>query len=99
MGNLYVKDGTPVGSEHLCKSCTWGQYTMGYRDSDVLVICTNTNPNTRMPFVVHQCSEYQDRFRPDWEQMKRLAIEVEPTRTSRKTSGFSLTKVLRPVKR
>jgi hypothetical protein len=89
MGKLFVKNGTPVGNEHLCKSCTWGQVTIGYRESDVLAICTNTNPNIKLPFIVHECSEFQDKSRPDWEQMEKLAIEIAPVRVSKKTKGFN----------
>lgn len=90
MGKLYVKNGTPVGNEHLCKSCTWGQYTVGYRESDVLAICTNTNPNIKLPFTVYSCSEFEDKSRPDWEQMEKLAIEIAPIRVSKKTKGFNV---------
>ena len=38
MGKLNVKNGTPVGREHLCKRCTWGQFMTGYRESDLVVI-------------------------------------------------------------
>ena len=96
MGQLNIQNGTPVGSEHLCKSCSWGQYTTGYRESDVLVICTNTNPNTRVPFVVNQCSEYYDKLRPDWEQMEKLAIQIQPVRVSKKTRGFQIPDKFRP---
>ena len=99
MGKLNVRNGTPVGSEHLCKSCVWCQYTRGYRETDVLVICTNTSPNLKVPFPVHECSEYEDKAKPDWEQMKKLAIEVAPTRTSRKTAGFRIAEVSAPVRR
>lgn len=89
MGKLHVKNGTPVGNEHLCKSCSWGQFTTGYRESDVLAFCTNTSPNFRVPFAVHECSEFQNKSRPDWEQMEKLAIQISPVRVSKKTKGFS----------
>jgi len=98
MGKLNVKNGTPVGNEHLCKSCTWGQFTTGHRESDVLAFCTNTSPNFKVPFAVHECSEYYDKHRPDWEQMKKLAIDIEPVRVSKKTKGFNLADLLRPEK-
>jgi hypothetical protein len=96
MGKLYVKNGTPVGNEHLCKSCTWGQFTVGYRESDVLAICTNTNPNIRLPFTVHACSEYADKNKPGWQQMEKLAIEIAPLRVSKKTKGFNVTEMPSP---
>jgi hypothetical protein len=99
MGKLHVKDGTPVGNEHLCKSCTWGQITVGYRESEVLVFCTNTSPNFKVLFPVHECSAYYDKHKPDLLQMKRLAIDINPRRFTAKTKGFSLTDVRRPSPR
>jgi hypothetical protein len=88
MGKLNVKNGTPVGNFHLCKNCDWSQYTTGYRESDVLVFCTNTSPSFRVPFTVHECSQFQDKSKPDWEQMEKLAIQIHPLRVSKKTKGF-----------
>jgi len=96
MGKLNIQNGTPVGNEHLCKSCSWGQYTSGYRESEVLVFCTNTEPNFKVPFLVHECSGYYDKQKPDWEQMKKLAIDIDPRRISKKTKGFSVTEVFYP---
>jgi hypothetical protein len=98
MGKLNVKNSTPVGNEHLCKSCTNGQFTTGYCESDILVVCTNVYPSIRLPFVVHQCSGFQDRLRPDWEQMEKFAIQIQPVRISKKTKGFNVLDPLRPDK-
>ena len=97
MGKLNVKDGTPVGSQHLCKSCSWCQYTTGYRESDVIVICCNVSPNLRVPFPVHDCSDYADKHKPSYDQMTKLAIEVRPSRVLRATPGFATTDVCRKV--
>jgi hypothetical protein len=88
VSKVNVKNGTPVGNQHLCKRCTWGQFVTGYRDSDLLVICTNAAPNFKVPFTVYECSEFSDRQKPSWEQMSKLAIEVDPVRISAKTRGF-----------
>ena len=98
MGKLHVKNGTPVGNQHLCKSCTWGQIVTGFRESEVLAFCTNTGPTFRVPFAVHECSEFQDRSRPGWEQMEKLAIQIEPLRISKKTRGFTIPNPLQPEK-
>jgi hypothetical protein len=96
MGKLNVKNGTPVGSEHLCKSCNHGQFTTGYRESDILVVCTNVYPSIKLPFVVHECSDFEDKLRPDWKQMEKLAIQIQPVRVSKKTRGFNVAGTLRP---
>jgi|SRR5271157_4259491 len=87
MGKLNVKNGTPVGSEHLCRSCSNGQFTTGYRETDVLVICTNSHPNRLVPFPVYECTEYQDRLRPSWDQMEKLALCFGESRR-KATPGF-----------
>jgi hypothetical protein len=99
MGKLNVKNGTPVGSAHLCKSCSWGQFMTGYRESDLLVICTNTSPNIVVPFTVCDCSEFSDKYRPNWEQMEKLALDVQPARTSTRTPGFSTVIKVQPIRR
>ncbi len=88
MSKLNVKNGTPVGSTNLCNSCTWGQIMTGYRESDLLVICTNVSPNFVVPFTVCECSGFSDKFKPTWEQMTKLALEVDPVRVSARTRGF-----------
>lgn len=88
MGKLNVKNGTPLGNAHLCRGCQWGQVMTGYRESDLMVICTNTNPNIVVPFTLLECTEFDDKYKPNWEQMKNLAIEIQPVRVSAKTAGF-----------
>ena len=96
MSKLHVKNGTPVGNMPLCKNCSWGQFITGYRESDMLAICTATNPNIVLPFTVQECSGFQDKQRPDYEQMKKLAIDFQPLRISR-TAGFRSVEPIRPV--
>jgi hypothetical protein len=100
MPKMNIKNGTPVGDEHLCRRCTWGQSMTGYRESDFVVICTNTNPNFKVPFTVMDCSDFNDRHhRPDWSQMEKLAIQVQPTRASARTPGFSVAAKVQPIRR
>jgi len=98
MGKLNIKNGTPVGSAHLCRSCGWGQVMTGFRESDLLVICTNVSPNLVVPFTVNECSEFSDKFKPTWEEMTKLAIEVDPVRVSAKTRGFHAVTRIQPVR-
>src|ERR1019366_2981104 len=90
MGKLNIKNGTPVGGTHLCQSCSWGQFIVGYRESDMLAICTNTGPNVVLPFTVYECTSHADKHNPDLEQMKNLAINIQPLRVSKKTRGFGI---------
>ena len=88
MGKLNVMNGTPVGNTNLCKSCDWGQVTTGYRESDLLVVCTNANPARLIPFAVCECTDYQDRYRPDYDQMEKLAISFSHNARRKPTPGF-----------
>jgi hypothetical protein len=99
MGKLNVKNGTPTGNEHLCRRCNWGQCMTGYRESDFVVICTNTNPNFKVPFTMLDCTEFNDRNRPDWDQMEKLALQIAPTRTWSRTAGFSTVTTVQPIRR
>ena len=74
MSKLKVKNGTPEGNVHLCRNCSNGQFTVGYRESEVLVICTNSSPSLRVPFPVYECTGFWDRNRPDYEAMTKLAL-------------------------
>lgn len=87
MVKLNVKNGTPIGSAHLCKGCTHCQFIRGYRESETLVICNYSNQPQVIPFVVHECTEFWDRQRPDWEQMEKLALDFTETKHKR-ISGF-----------
>jgi hypothetical protein len=87
MSKLKIMNGTPMGNEHLCRSCSHGQYIVGYRESDVLVVCTNLYPATVVPFTVRECSEYWDRNRPSLSQMHKLALSFSDGRR-RPTPGF-----------
>ncbi len=88
MVNVKVKNGTPLAGPHLCRYCNWGQYMTGYRESDLLVICTNSNPARQVPFAVRECTEYQDRDRPSWEQMEKFAIDLKTETMRKRTPGF-----------
>jgi len=97
MSKQNVKNGTPVGNEHLCMRCSWGQCITGYRESDRLAICTNSHPNIVVPFTVLDCTCFSDKHRPDWRQMEKLAIHVGKVRVSKKTAGFSTITEAGPV--
>lgn len=88
MVNVKVKNGTAVAGPHLCRNCNWGQFVTGYRETDLFVICTNSSPNRLVPFAVRECTEYQDRNRPDWEQMEKLAINLTTEVNRKPTPGF-----------
>jgi hypothetical protein len=95
MSKLYIKNGTPIGNESLCRTCSYAQIITGYRESELITICTDVHPNLRLAFAVHKCSSYYDKYRPTWKQMEDLAIDVTPAPL--KPVGFKVG-VQEPVK-
>lgn len=91
MGKINIKGGTPVGSASLCRTCSWAHIMSGYRESEMLVICTDLSPNVAIPFTVRECTAYNDKNRPDWDEMEKLAIHVQPIRIG-KPKGFAAIK-------
>ena len=88
MGKGFVKGGTPVGSASLCKTCSHAHIMTGYRESEMVTMCSEVHPNIVVPFTVYGCTGYYDKNRPDWEQMQKLAIDV--TTAPMKPVGFKV---------
>jgi len=95
MSKSIVKDGTPIGSASLCRTCSYALIMRGYRESELVTICDYAQPNFIIPFLVYECSRYYDKNRPNWQQMKDLAITVTPAPL--KPVGFK-TGMFPPVK-
>jgi hypothetical protein len=93
MGKISMKGATPEGSAPLCRTCSNAHILSGYRESEMMVVCRATYPDFRVPFVVRECSGYNDKAKPDWKEMKKLAIHVAPPIRSSKKIGFSETAV------
>jgi hypothetical protein len=87
MTRINIKGGTPSGWTSLCTTCSWAHIFSGYRESELVVICTEVNPNFAVPFKVQDCTSYLDRNRPSYDAMTKLAIHVEPN-SSLKPVGF-----------
>ena len=78
MVKAYIKNGTPVGTESLCRTCSRSLIITGYRESEQLAMCTYVDPNIVLPFSVYTCSGFYDKNRPSYQQMQKLAIDVTP---------------------
>lgn len=88
MGKISMKGATPVGSAPLCRTCSNAHIMSGYRESEMMVVCTATYPDFRVPFVVRECSGYNDKAKPNWKEMEKLAIHVTPPIRSSRKIGF-----------
>ena len=78
MGKPYIKGGTPVGSESLCRTCSYAHIMTGYRESERITMCNEVHPNIVVPFLIYECTGYYDKNRPNYDQMQKLAIDVTP---------------------
>ncbi len=85
MGKPFVRGGTPVGSESLCRTCTNAQIMTGYRESERMTLCDNPHPAMVVPFTIYECSAYYDKNRPSWDDMQKFALHI---RTA-KPRGFN----------
>ena len=67
-----VYGGTPIGNESRCDTCTHARIIQGYAESERIVICTGMYDPIRILFKVMQCTDYEDRRLPDFENMKEI---------------------------
>ena len=84
-----VYGGTPVGNESRCTTCVSARIIEGYAESERLAFCDAMYPPTRIPFNVRQCSMYEDKRLPDFEEMKEFAWELRSKSAGAK-AGFVL---------
>ena len=87
MGNVYVRNGTPIGTVSLCCTCSNAHIVEGYRESEAIVLCTYIYERPlSISFKVKSCSNHRDRTRPSYVEMQKLAIPV--TTGTLKPVGF-----------
>ena len=84
---VYIKNGTPVGSESKCDSCKWSLVLRGFRETEEVTYCDFMSQPTRVLFQVRECSRHEHKSRPTWDQMEELALEIRPSPTM-KPAGF-----------
>jgi dTDP-4-dehydrorhamnose 3,5-epimerase-like enzyme len=61
MFKLFIRGGIAHGSTSLCATCVSAHIVTGYRDSEMVVICTESNPHIPIRFEVKDCTEYSAR--------------------------------------
>ena len=92
MSKVRVKNEARVAGCSLCESCAHAHIISGYRETEALVFCNFAWEQViPVPFKVRECSNYTDRNRPSWEEMKDLALQIEPS-SSLKPVGFRVAK-------
>ncbi|NYF91671.1 hypothetical protein RBB79_18590 [Tunturiibacter empetritectus] len=76
MGKPYIKGGTPIGSDSLYKTCSYAHIMTGYRESEMVTMCNEVQPNIIVPFLIYDCTGFYDKNKPSWKQMEDLAIDL-----------------------
>lgn len=71
-----VYGGTPVGTESRCDTCAHARIIQGYAESERIVLCTSLYDPIRIPFKVMQCTDYEDRRLPNYDDMKEIAWPI-----------------------
>lgn len=88
MGNIRVKNGTPVGTDSLCETCRSSLILRGYRETETVVYCVYNYDNMFIvPFKVRDCSGYCDKTVLSRCEMEDIALIINET-TSAKPAGF-----------
>ncbi len=87
MGLRKVYGGTPIGTESRCDTCTHARIIQGYAESERIVICTGMYDPIRIPFKVMQCTDYEDRRLPDFDNMKEIAWQIR-SKSAGSIAGF-----------
>jgi len=82
-----VYGGTPIGNESRCDTCTHARIIQGYAESERIVICTGMYDPIRIPFKVMQCTDYEDRRLPDFDNMKEIAWQIR-SKSAGSVAGF-----------
>jgi hypothetical protein len=82
-----VYGGTPIGNESRCDTCTHARIIQGYAESERIIICTGMYDPIRIPFKVMQCTDYEDRRLPDFDNMKEIAWQIR-SKSAGSVAGF-----------
>jgi hypothetical protein len=64
MFRIFMRGGITRGRTSLCATCSSAHIVTGYRESEMVVICTEAEPHVPIRFEVKECTEYRDRHRP-----------------------------------
>jgi hypothetical protein len=64
MFKIFIRGGIAHGRTSLCATCASAHIVTGFRESEMVVICTEANPHIPIRFEVKECTEYSARERP-----------------------------------
>ena len=85
--DIYVKNGAPPDGASLCEMCRYGFMARGYRETELLVVCTQLYPERQLHFQVRACTGYVEKNKPVMRQMEEIAIVLDRSDLKRE-AGF-----------
>lgn len=91
-----VYGGTPVGSESRCDTCAHARIIQGYAESERIVLCTSLFDPIRIPFKVMQCTDYEDRRLPSYDELKEIAWHIRSKSAGHEAGFVSVEKLDKP---
>jgi hypothetical protein len=91
-----VYGGTPVGNESRCDTCTHARIIQGYAESERIIFCDALYDPIRIPFKVMQCTDYEDKRLPDFDQMAEIAWQIRSKSAGRKAGFILLSDLAKP---
>ena len=78
MNNTYIKSGTQLGAEALCKTCARALIITGHGDSEQVTVCRCAEPNIVLHFIVRECTGYLDKNHPGWLAIDPALASLRP---------------------
>ena len=88
-----VYGGTPAGNESRCDTCAHARIIQGYAESERIVLCTGVYPRVQITFKVRQCTDYEDRRMPDFEDLEEIAWQIRGKSAGHEAGFVSLGKL------
>lgn len=73
MGNIAIKGGTPRASDALCRTCTHAHILKGFSATEQIFFCEQFYPKRPLPFLVCECTLYEDKRRATLVSMEKIA--------------------------
>jgi hypothetical protein len=71
------------------RTCTSARIIQGCAESERIVFCDEMYPPTRIAFSVRQCSMYEDKRLPDFDDMEEIAWPLT-SKSAGNRAGFVL---------
>ena len=83
MVTIKIKGGTPAGTQTVCTTCRWAHIVKGFSASQERIRCRWLSYDPVVPFLVSECSSYDDKRIPSVRDMEQIAWILLTKKTGR----------------